>query len=339
MRRLNDIGTKKNNKKVPIYDIIFVSIFSLMLKFTIKEFKMPYSEPFSSIINPVDLLTHASFYVETFYNNTLLEKATAFAYQTNNRIYLVSNWHVFSGKINKPNEHGIHQPRINGAIPNKLRVWIYSWVSQDKYTGIGYYFDFNLLDEDEKPLYIEKAYRDNTYIDVALLDVTNYTFKTPDFEKNLGTPFCANTIIKPEFTSNYILHPSDDVYIIGFPFGRLDNSHSAIWKKGSIASDLRHSGHKFFIDTASRDGMSGSPIYRIVNDPLSLLKNNNGNIIENEAAYKIEFIGIYSGRIIEAPETQTDCFRPFVSIPSYDLSSAAQLGIAWKKDVIEFLLK
>ena len=72
---------------------------------------------------------------------------------------------------------------------------------------------------------------------------------------------------------------------------------------------------------------------------LSLLKNNNGNIIENEAAYKIEFIGIYSGRIIEAPETQTDCFRPFVSIPSYDLSSAAQLGIAWKKDVIEFLLK
>ena len=61
-------------------------------------------------------------------------------------------------------------------------------------------------------------------------------------------------------------------------------------------------------------------------------------IINNEIVYRVEFIGIYSGRIIESPESLKDDSCSYVNIPKYNLSAAAQLGIAWKKEVIESIL-
>lgn len=59
--------------------------------------------PFSTLAshNPIDYLSFSSFYVETYFNEHILSNATAFCYKKQNQYYLVSNWHVMSGRYPK----------------------------------------------------------------------------------------------------------------------------------------------------------------------------------------------------------------------------------------------
>src|SRR5580658_1176334 len=60
--------------------------------------------------------------------------------------------------------------------------------------------------------------------------------------------------------------PADTVTIVGFPFGQSQNAGLPIWKTGTVASELstNWSGKPMFlVDTTSRPGMSGSPVYAI----------------------------------------------------------------------------
>ena len=300
---------------------------------------MPYPKQ-SPIQNAVDVLSYTSFYIETFFNNTFIESATAFCYEKDNEIYLITNWHVLSGRETKPDKNGVYQPRNNGAIPNILKVWIYAWNHPDEtYFGVGNCFIFKLFDEKDNPLFIEKKLNNNEYIDVALLKVNTTIFKLPDPDgRPLGKPVCVNNALYNKFKYKYNLHPSDDVFIIGYPFGKINNQRTVIWKRGSIASDLCESGIKFYIDTATRSGMSGSPIFRIMLDNLSYVQKTNKEILYSEPAYRIEFIGIYSGRIIDPVDiSKHDGNKKIIN--DYDLTTAAQLGIAWKNEVIDMLFK
>lgn len=86
-----------------------------------------------------------------------------------------------------------------------------------------------------------------------------------------------------------------DVFILGYPFGN-DPPAFPVWKRGSIASepDLTRIGRGFMlVDTASRPGMSGSPVIR----------RSYGFHLLSDGAHSIQstpqskFIGIYSGRL------------------------------------------
>ena len=288
------------------------------------------------IINPIDILGQTSFYVETFFDDTYVTNATAFFYKHGDEIYLVSNWHIFSGRISIPDSNGIYQPNHEQmAIPNKIKVWVHGWdFHGKKYPDYPICWEFPIIDQDNNNLYIEKQLKDGTYIDVAMLPIKN---KFIHNGKDYGIPICVNNAIPPEFENQYTLHPTDDIYIIGFPFGNLNHQYMPIWKRGSIAQDLRIQNYRYYIDTATRSGMSGSPIYRIITDINSLLKSEKGQIMHSELVYKAEFIGIYSGREIE-PTKQYKYDANKKIINDYDLTTAAQLGIAWKKDVLEILL-
>lgn len=115
---------------------------------------------------------------------------------------------------------------------------------------------------------------------------------------------------------NLSLLPGMDVFVLGYPRGIRGGGRFPIWKRGSIASepdvhidDLP----KFYIDTATREGMSGAPVYA---QESGFWAPEGKKLPEGGVFGKgNRFIGIYSGRAGE------DSFL-------------AQLGIVWKEEAI-----
>jgi hypothetical protein len=113
------------------------------------------------------------------------------------------------------------------------------------------------------------------------------------------------------------LRVSHDVYVLGYPLGLLDATHGMpVWKRATVATEPGGSSGAFLVDTATRAGMSGSPVflrYRgfYKTDPESAVANPSDWFGEGDM-----FVGIYSGRL-GASEVE------------------AQLGVVWKARVIE----
>jgi hypothetical protein len=86
-----------------------------------------------------------------------------------------------------------------------------------------------------------------------------------------------------------------NVFILGYPFGSGPPSFP-VWKRGCIASEpdlVRMTTGYYLIDTASRPGMSGSPV---------ILRSWKGHVMETNSFMAMtegpidRVIGIYSGR-------------------------------------------
>jgi hypothetical protein len=125
-----------------------------------------------------------------------------------------------------------------------------------------------------------------------------------------------------EIESDAILDPfaSQDVYVVGFPFGQIANAPAPIWKRGSIAIDPTYDPEglpKMLIDTATREGMSGSVVVaRHVIVGRDYLKKDGTRSQTFIYAQRDVVVGIYSGR-------------------HYPDLEKAQLGIVWKRRAIE----
>ena len=105
---------------------------------------------------------------------------------------------------------------------------------------------------------------------------------------------------------------AEDVFIIGFPFGRIGGI-VPIWKRGSVASEpiLDMEDMPFFyVDTATKEGMSGSPVIYYKSRPMTLL--GEGKM----SRYFTKFVGVYSGRL------------------KTSAGNDPQLGRVWKASVI-----
>lgn len=109
-----------------------------------------------------------------------------------------------------------------------------------------------------------------------------------------------------------------DAFILGYPFG-IAASTFPIWKRASIASEPHFSIDDqpcFYVDTASRPGMSGSPV--ILRSWGGFQTNKGGMVTGPGAATR--FIGVYSGRIVAKNLLQ------------------AQLGIVWRAEVVDRII-
>lgn len=113
---------------------------------------------------------------------------------------------------------------------------------------------------------------------------------------------------------------SDNVFIIGYPI-KINVKNLPIWKAGTIASEPSlNIGDlpAFYVDTGTKEGMSGSPvIIYSVNQPYKTIK---GYVCMNNKT-KFKFLGIYSGR--------DTCYN----------ENEARLGLVWKKEKIDQMIK
>jgi len=133
----------------------------------------------------------------------------------------------------------------------------------------------------------------------------------------LAIPAGATVIPYPvDSDADIALLPGSELVIIGFPEGMTAAGITAIWKSGTIASELelQINGEDFFwIDSNTRKGMSGSPV----------IARRFGGALTNSGAFAISgvvdrLLGVYAGRAFDAPDMTLgkvwswDAVRPII---------------------------
>lgn len=96
-----------------------------------------------------------------------------------------------------------------------------------------------------------------------------------------------------------------EVFILGFPLGLALQGTLPIWKRGSVASEplVNVAGQMpiFFVDSATRHGMSGSPV---VYFGKALINSRGLPAPAPQAFVEPWLVGVYAGRRGSSPEEQ-----------------------------------
>ena len=251
----------------------------------------------------ISLTTH---HLHMCYEETgkVLSSGTGFVFKHEDGFYMITNWHNVSGKNPVTGEYLV----TTGAVPDMI-----STLFRDKSQpancmreSIGLYSDRQMLE----PTWYEHPCHSHA-VDVVALPLS----------KELCDSVRLFPINEIDFDRNFKEEVSDEAFIIGYPFSDITYLQMPIWKKASIASepdiDLDQLP-KLFVDTATRPGLSGSPV---VMQRIGIHGFEGGHTVPSSMIGRIRnFIGVYSGRM-GRDELQ------------------AQLGIVWKARVVEEILQ
>lgn len=253
-------------------------------------------------IEEASLTTHHIHlgYKET---DTILSNGTGFIYSKDGEYYLITNWHNISGK--NPITGECLSETL--AIPDMLSTIFRSREN----IGVLYreHIDFYADDRMFEPNWLEHPEHGHK-VDVVALPIP---IEIADRYKL----FPINDV---EFDLDYPEEVADEAFVVGYPFSKVNQAAMPIWKKASIAThpDIDvDSLPKMLIDTATRPGLSGSPV---IMQRIGIHGLVGGQATPDTTIGRIrKFIGIYSGRI------GNDEFK-------------AQLGIVWKAKVIDEII-
>ena len=205
-----------------------------------------------------------------------LGEASGFFCQLMGRTFLVTNWHVVSGRHFQTRQ-ALHRSR---ALPGSLTVHAHVMRARDtdSVPSASTAFRIMLLGADGRPRWREHPLF-GADIDVIALDIgAALPFDTQvcpiDLEKELATELR--------------LAVMDQAFVTGFPLQASTTPNSLpIYKSGTIASEpsIFDSQPRIYIDGKTKTGMSGSPVMvkRAGQDGYSSVED-------------LRFIGVYSGR-------------------------------------------
>ncbi|MCK1680824.1 trypsin-like peptidase domain-containing protein [Bradyrhizobium sp. 147] len=240
----------------------------------------------------IDQYSLGALPIEMYFNDTLLSQGTGFVWIDGDSFFLITNWHNVSGR--NPNTGKHLSP--TAAEPNRLRIWFNTKGEMGNKTAK---FIPLRADTGEPTWFVHPEHARN--VDVVALALTAFA----DVEMYP---------INEMESSNLQLSVGMDVYVLGYPYG-LGGAGLPVWKRGSFATEPGISPAiqlHMFIDTASRPGMSGSPVIRR-SWSTHLLEQN---AIEMGAPIATRFVGVYSGRMSSSDPLD------------------AQLGIAWPASLV-----
>lgn len=111
------------------------------------------------------------------------------------------------------------------------------------------------------------------------------------------------------------LRPTTDVFAVGYPFGIRPGGFTAVWVRGTVASEPNIDFDDrpcFLIDARTRKGQSGSPV--IEYDPNGVVSSPNSLNFHGQPFCRVH--GVYSGRT----DDQSD------------------LGFVWKREAVQEIL-
>ena len=249
---------------------------------------MPDIDPYSQAALPLEML----------FDDTVLATATCFIWEQASRPFLVTNWHVVTGRhpqtgrhlsshAGEPSSVRIHLPRV-ATIEGKQTV------------------EFALYDDNGRPRWMVHPQYGHQ-IDVAVMEI-----KLP----NIGViahPINTLTSVPPEVKVSIAF----DVYVLGFPLGIGDGL--PVWKRASVATEPELGGldKPILIDTATRSGMSGAPVIWRGSSYSWKKANEAGSVMGGTYS---KFVGVYSSRA------------------AANSALEAQLGYVWRAAVIEEII-
>lgn len=225
--------------------------------------------------------------------------ATGFIYKKNKINYLITNWHVVSGK-NVNGKPQVTPQGIDISNPERLEIFFHrKTLGEWKAVEIELY-------KNQKPIWLEHPKGKE-------VDVVAIPLKLRSIDDILLELYPINEV---RFDDDLLVFPSMEVSIIGFPYGFSSFGKLPIWKTGQISTDFDidiRGLPLFYIDAATRGGMSGSPVICRT----SSYNTKNGYVIR-AGGYAQKFLGIYSGRL---------------------LPGDSDIGLVWKVECLDEIIK
>ena len=221
-----------------------------------------------------------------------LNTASGFVIEVNNQHYLITNWHVVSGK-----DISIHEQQLE-ITPYILKTTLHTtethkWKNME-HAPVSWFWHrltIQLYDNNNVPRWIalgaNKQHPPSSDV-VALrihLDQTK-GLQSHTTRMQVGENFIEgkyeikiSAISISAIDTDVEYGPSDTVQIIGYPRGwapaGTDKASAAFWRTSWIASEMNEPGmiqaNGFFIDPRAPEGMTGSPVVGMKNDRVKLL--------------------------------------------------------------------
>jgi hypothetical protein len=266
----------------------------------------------------IDPLSRVSLFLQPMGNGLKLGSATGFLVPKDNRYYLITNWHVFAGRHPVSNQP-LHK---SAAVPDECIVIYNRNIVKDGQHFIGWcQVTEPLHDSAGKRRWLEHP--DGNKVDVAALPVA------PSADQATVHPLPLSLAMTDLFAG-----VGESVSIVGYPFGLTAGGAFPIWKTGHIASepDVDYQNSPvILIDATTKDGMSGSPVYRRF-PGVGWRTRRGTNLIASKTVYAggsdlTRFMGVYAGRIGRVTERQGE-----------SLEESAEIGRVWKPEVVEQIL-
>lgn len=232
----------------------------------------------------------------------VISSGTGFVYSRKDKYYLITNWHNVTGK----NPETLECISETGAVPDMISTMFRckGQLGNCKREQISLYRD----DDMHQPLWLEHPlYKQK--VDVVAIELNS----------ELQNSYDLYPINEVEF-DKYKEEVADEIFVIGYPFSVVTYLQMPIWKKASVASEPDINLNQlplFLIDTATRSGLSGSPV---IMQRTGIHGMKDGQLTSTSTFGRIRnFVGVYSGRI-------------------GDDELKAQLGIVWKARVINEII-
>jgi hypothetical protein len=239
--------------------------------------------------------------IELSYGALSLGCETGFFLKMNGDWFLVSNWHVFSGR-----DANTGQARNKDRIApdacafftfelsnNKLITRQHQRALGDLSTGTATWF--------QHPSFGQR-------VDVGALPLENFV---PGKAKDLLDP--------TGHDDSMWIDLGGELFLPGYPLGLAAPGGMAIWKRASLATSTEFGeGMDRFVlvDTASREGMSGAPCLALANWQYYALDRATGKMNVKNRPLSCRLLGVYSGRLNARDDL------------------GAQLGVVWRENLI-----
>jgi len=238
--------------------------------------------------------------IALYFDTTLLATATGFFWRFDGKAYLITNWHNVTGKNPETMKHLDEE---KGGEPNRLIAEVQ--VNHPEFLGNRVPLQIVLRDKDGTPLwYVHPKY--GKKVDVVAVPVD------PPHQYDVRP-------INEMPTKAMVARVGMDVFILGYPLGMPDHPaySTPIWKRGSIASEPEMEGESrpILVDTATRRGMSGSPVIQRSFGPY-----HDGKTVQLTGFGASRVLGIYSGRVYSKDQFE------------------AQLGRVWRISLVEQII-
>ncbi|MBK8630241.1 MAG: trypsin-like peptidase domain-containing protein [Sphingomonadales bacterium] len=184
----------------------------------------------------IDIFSSVPLYVMPKFGESKLSDATGFLWFKNGQHWLITNWHVVSGR-HPETEKCLHS---QAGVPDRLTVFFQNIDLQLDPIEV----DVSLFDE-ETPTWSEHPDHGRK-VDLAAIKI--------DVPHMSEANYCAINAIKSMDLRQRV---GDRCYILGFPFGRQGYGFP-VWKGGTFASEpylSKITNEPILVDSASRPGV------------------------------------------------------------------------------------
>jgi hypothetical protein len=251
-----------------------------------------------------NMLSFSSVKLEPFSKEgAQLKPASGFVVEAGGRYYLITNWHVVSGRKLLADEQ---QEPAGGPYTVKISIHLHSGEGERPFPlsmGARQLITIPLYDDNGIPRWVEdqSSEEQNPMVDIVALPIEQRQIvsslsgilpgpysRTGPWTKNTNYWTKVSAIPISAIETDVEYGPSDAINIIGYPLGwileGINSYSSAFWQTSFIASEIFEHGligaNIFFVDPRAPEGMAGSPVVGTKRDRLKLL-------------------GVYSDRSIE----------------------------------------